>query len=46
MRKYITFTLVLLVIAACKTKKTVAEQIVSEQPVTKNKAREIIQKHY
>lgn len=42
--------LLLLVVASlsfsCKTKKTVAEQIVSQEAVTKNKAKEVIQKHY
>ena len=46
MKKYITYTLVLLAIASCKTKKTVAEQTVTQEAVTKNKAKEVIQKHY
>ena len=46
MKKYITYTLVLLAFASCKTKKTVAELAVAEQTVSNNKAKEIIQKHY
>ena len=46
MKKYITYTLILVVIASCKTKKTVAEQTVAQQTVSNNKAKEVIQKHY
>jgi len=46
MKKYITYTLILFVIASCKTKKTVAEQTVSQEAVVDNKAKDIIQKHY
>lgn len=46
MQKYLIITLVLLTIASCKTKKTIAEQTVSQEAVVNNKAKEIIQKHY
>ncbi|CAM4321176.1 DUF4292 domain-containing protein [Flavobacterium terrigena] len=46
MKKYITYTLILFVIVSCKTKKTVAEQTVSQEAVVDNKAKEVIQKHY
>ena len=46
MKKYIIFTLFILVFASCKTKKTVVEQTVSQENVTDNKAKEVIEKHY
>lgn len=46
MQKYLIFTIFLFTIASCKTKKTVAEQMVSQEVITNNKAQEIIQKHY
>ena len=46
MKKYLTYTLILLVIASCKTKKTVVEQTVSQEAIIDNKAKEVIQKHY
>lgn len=46
MKKYIIYSLILFVIASCKTKKAVAEQAVSQEAVVDNKAKEIIQKHY
>ena len=38
MKKYIIYSLILFVIASCKTKKTVVEQTVSQENVTDNKA--------
>lgn len=46
MKKFITYSLVILAIASCKTKKTVAEQTVSQEAVVGNKAKDIIKKHY
>jgi hypothetical protein len=50
-KKRIEYRFLLLVVVAslsfsCKTKKTVAEQTVSSEPITNNKAKEVIQKHY
>jgi hypothetical protein len=46
MKKLFTFLLLVVVIASCKTKKTVVEQSVSKEVVVDNMAKEIIEKHY
>ncbi|MES2864570.1 MAG: DUF4292 domain-containing protein [Bacteroidota bacterium] len=46
MKKILSYLFVAIAIMACKTKKTVAEQTVSQEVVVDNKAKDIIKKHY
>ena len=46
MNKLFTFLILVVVLASCKTKKTVVEQTVAKEAVVDNKAKEIIEKHY
>lgn len=46
MKKILIYLFASVVIIACKTKKTVAEQTVSQGAIVDNKAKEIIKKHY
>ena len=46
MNKLFTFIILVVVLASCKTKKTVVEQTVAKETVVDNKAKAIIEKHY
>ena len=46
MKKIFIYVFAVVVFTACKSKKTVAEQAVSQEAVVGNKAKEIIKKHY
>jgi hypothetical protein len=46
MKKFFTFLILVVVLASCKTKKTVVEQSVAKETVVDNMAKEIIEKHY
>lgn len=46
MNKLFTFLILVVVLASCKTKKTVVEQTVAKEAVVDNKAKAIIEKHY
>jgi hypothetical protein len=46
MKKLVIYLFAAVSIMACKAKKTVAEQTVSQETVVDNKAKEVIQKHY